>query len=209
MRRLAQVLLIGFILSLPAVAQRGGGFHGGGGMGGGFHGGGGMGGGFHGGMNGGFRGGMGGHGGGFRGGFVGPGFRGGFHPGFGPRNRFIFGFGYSGYWPYYYGPGWGYPYDAYPSYPYAGYSYPYNDSTGYVESAPSQVYCPQVNGQALVQIKLVYQDNVWVVQNYWYTADTLNFVTPHGEQNKTPISSIDRSVTFELNRACGINFQLP
>jgi hypothetical protein len=30
-----------------------------------------------------------------------------------------------------------------------------------------------------------------------------------GEQNKTPISSIDRALTFQLNRDCGVVFQLP
>src|SRR5690348_8289733 len=93
MRRLAQFLLVGCFLVIPAVAQRGGGgFHGG--MGGGFRGG--MGGGFHGGMGGGFRGGMGGHG----GGFISPGFRGrgGFRGGFFPGNRFVVGFGFP-YWP--------------------------------------------------------------------------------------------------------------
>jgi hypothetical protein len=30
-----------------------------------------------------------------------------------------------------------------------------------------------------------------------------------GELNKTPIDSIDRAVTVQLNRECGVNFQLP
>jgi hypothetical protein len=144
MRRLAQFLLIGCFLALPAVAQRGGGGHGGGG-------------GFHGGMGGGFRGGgFGGSGfhggfGGFHGGFNG--FHGGFRGvrgGFGPRNRFVFGYGSYpwGYWPYY-SSGWGYPYSGYPyaNYPYSGYSYTssYSDYGSYASypdygsSAPSPV----------------------------------------------------------------------
>jgi hypothetical protein len=206
-----------------------GGFHGGmggfhGGMGG-FHGGmggfhGGMG-GFHGGM-GGFHGGMGGfHGGagGFhRGGFVGPGFRGGFvnggfrgfGGGFHRGNRFVFG--YPGYWPYY-GAGWGYPYYGYSyGYPYSAYSYPYAYSypneQGYAARESAQVSCPQVNGTPLYQIKLTYQNNIWVATSYWYTAGTLNFITLQGEEKKTPISSIDRALTFQLNSACGANFKL-
>jgi len=210
MRRLAQFLLVGCFLVIPAAAQRGGGgFHGG--MGGGFRGG--MGGGFHGGMGGGFRGGMGGHG----GGFIGPGFigRGGFRGGFFPGNRFVVGFGFP-YWPYYYGAGWGYPYPyyGYSYYPYSAYSYPYaysypSDAYGYAYSGPDQTSCPQANGKPLYLIKLTYQNNAWVAQDYWYTEGTLNFITLQGEQNKTPISSIDQAVTFQLNRDCGIVFHLP
>jgi hypothetical protein len=132
MQKLAQFLLIGCFLALPATAQRGGGAHGGGGFHGGMGGGG-----FHGGMGGGFRGG--GFGGsGFRGGYNGfhSGFN-GFHGGFryfrgGTRNRFIFGFGYApwGYGPYY-GAGWGYPYYDY-GYPY--YNAPYSSSYSYPTS---------------------------------------------------------------------------
>jgi hypothetical protein len=190
---------MGCFLAIPGVAQRGGG---------GFHGGGG---GFHGGM-GGF------HGGGyaspgFRGGGWG-GYRGGYRGGYYPGNRYGFGFGFGGYWPYY-GSGWGYPYYGYPyyypytAYPYAvPYSYPsYGYSYAYNE--PVQAYCPQANGQPLFLIKLTYGNQVWMSQNYWYTADTLNFITLQGQQNKTPISSIDRDATFRLNSACGLNFQWP
>jgi len=213
MRRLAQFLLIACFLATPGIAQRGGGgFHGGGG---GFHGG--MG-GFHGGT-GSFHGGMGGfHG----GGFVGPGFRGGGYrgyPGYYRGNRYFFGFGFPGYWPYY-GGGWGYPYGypyyyyGYPSYyypstvyPYAvPYSYPSNDY-GSVYSGPDQASCPQANGKPLYLIKLTYDNQVWLAQNYWYTADTLNFITVQGEQKKTPISSLDRAATVRLNAECGLNFQ--
>src|SRR5215831_71223 len=208
MRRFAQFFLVACVLLMPAVAQRGGGgFHGG--MGG-FHGGIG---GFHGGM-GGFHGGMGGfQGGGFHGGFVGPGFRGGFrgfHGGFRPGNRFGFGFGFPGYWPYY--GGWGYPYSGYSYYyPYPVYSYPYAYSypnvEGYASRGSVQTSCPHVNGRALYQIKLTYQNDVWLAQQYWYTPGTLNFITLQGEEKKTPIDSIDQGLTSELNRDCGVNFQ--
>jgi hypothetical protein len=48
-----------------------------------------------------------------------------------------------------------------------------------------------------------------VTQNYWYTAGTLNFITLQGEEKKTPINSIDRALTFQLNRNCGVGFALP
>jgi len=188
MRRFVQFLLVGCFLVIPAVAQRGGGgFHGGIG---GFRGGGFVRPGFHGGFN------------GFRGGY-----RGGFYPG----NRFVFGFGFP-YWPYY-GAGWGYPYPYY-GYPYypdpnpTPYAYPsYN--YGYVYSRPDQTSCPRSNGEPLYLIKLTYQNNVWVAEDYWYTEGTLNFITLQGEQNKTPIDSIDRALTIQLNRDCGVVFQLP
>src|SRR5258708_7855008 len=135
-------------LPQPALAQHGGGGHGGGG--GGFHGGGG--GGFHGG-GGGFHGGGGFSGGGGRsfvggrsfGGFRGGGFNGGRGDlgrggrGFGWGGRgwgrgwggrgwgWGWGFGYG--WPYW---GWGYPYGYYgysPYYPYSYYSYPSDGSS--------------------------------------------------------------------------------
>jgi hypothetical protein len=111
------------LLAVPAVAQRGGGGHGGGFGGGGFHGGGFGGGGFHGGGFG---------GGGFHGGFGG--FRGfGFNR-FG-YNRFGYGYGYP-YWGW--GVGWGYPYWGYGYAPYDScwdyascYPYGYSYAPGY------------------------------------------------------------------------------
>ena len=219
MRRLVQFLLISCFLALPAVAQRGGGRGGGGGfhggMGGGFHGGGFGGSGFHGGM-GGFRGGVNGFHGGFRGG------------GFYSRNRAFFGFGYypGGYWPYY-GAGWGYPYYGYGysyGYPYAGYSYP----SSYYDYSPSvsdpvviyQAQPPEIreypetasppgNEKPVYLIALKGQDNICVAQTYWFTGNTLHFVTLQGEAKQTPISSIDRALTFRLNRDRHVDFRLP
>jgi hypothetical protein len=236
-RRFAQLLLVGCLAAIPAVAQRGGGgFHGGGG---GFHGG--MG-GFRGGGFGGFRGGGfrgGGFGGGFRGGFGG--FRGGFRGfrgGFFPGNRW----GFGGFWPYW-SAGWGWPswgwgadypyygYANYPSYTYSypdTYSYPYASSyptysdtnaynapvysgyaARYADSGPTQAYCTQPDGNPFFLVKLTYQDNVWLARQYWYTPGTLNFITSQSELKKTPINSVDRGVTFQMNRDCGVNFQLP
>ena len=205
-KRLVQLLLLGCLPVMPAVAQRGG--HGGGG----FHGGKG----FGGGAGGGFRGGSFHGGGGFRGGYYRGGwYRGGYYP--------AYGFGFGGY----YGAGWGYPYYGY--YPYWGYSYPYAVSGPYVYSypdsyaytssapvydapaygAPMQTSCPVMNGMPLYLIKLTYQDKIWAARDYWYTPGTLNFVSTQSELHKTPTNTIDRGATFQLNRGCGINFQFP
>jgi hypothetical protein len=48
-----------------------------------------------------------------------------------------------------------------------------------------------------------------LAQDYWYTPGTLNFTTLQGEEKKTPINSIDGQSTYQLNRACGMNFQMP
>jgi hypothetical protein len=139
MRSILPVLIAGFVLAVPVVAQRGGGGHGGGGGGmrgggggmrgggGGFHGGGAVGAGFRGG---GFR------GAGFRGtGFRGTGFRGGFRGGF--RSGFRFRFGT---FPFYGGYGFYDPffYDSYPDYSDYSNPYPYGYAdSGYGSSGPS------------------------------------------------------------------------
>jgi hypothetical protein len=197
-RKFGQLLLAGCLLVIPAMAQRGGGGHGGGG-------------GFHGGMGGGFRGG-GWRGGGWRGGGWNGGWRGGW---WGNRGgtAFIGGWGWPGSgWG---GPGWGwgYPYSYggyYGGYPYG--SYPYsaypNYDTGYANVAGQLASCPQVNGAPLYQIKLTYQNNIYLAQKYWYTPGTLNFITAQGEEKKTPINTID-PVTFQLNQSCSLNFTVP
>jgi hypothetical protein len=235
MRRLAQLLLVACFLAIPAVAQRGGGHFGGGayrgGMGGGFRGGGFAGSGFRGGFAGsGFRGG-GFAGSGFHGGFYGGINR--FHGGFVPRNRFFVGVGYYPWssWPYYSG-GWGYGYPYY-GYPYSYYSYPsayydYGSSASspvviYQSQAPATVYdvpeqperqhsetsSPRGNGKTIYLIALYGQDNICAAQAYWVTGNTLHFVTLQGELRQTPINSINRALTFGLNRDRGVNFRLP
>jgi hypothetical protein len=221
MQRSVRLLLVGCFLTTPVVAQRGGGGHGG------------MVGGFHGGVGGGFRGG-GFAGPGFRGGFGGfhHGFN-GFRGGFGPRNRVVFGFGYypGAYWPYY-GAGWGYPYYGYPYYdvPYSGYSYPpayydYGPSASspvviYQSQPPVTLYevlpreqpetaSTQGNENPIYLIALKGQDNVCAAQAYWFTGDTLHFITLEGEAKQAPTKSIDRAVTLRLNRDRHVDFRIP
>jgi hypothetical protein len=99
---------------------------------------------------------------------------------------------------------------------------------GYTPSAPATppkvtdyrgpgLICPQTNGKRLYRIAIPagepgrnrYQDNIWVAHDYWYTKGILNFVTQEGEQKQTPVSSIDSAITLQLNRECGLNFQFP
>jgi len=174
---------------------------------------------------GGYRG-SGGFGGGYRGGFGYGGyrgFRGGYYRGgwYGRGYYPGYRYGYRGYWPYY-GAGWGYPYYGYGYYPYAGYSYPYAYSypsyvyassapaySGPAYGAPAQTSCLQANGRPVYLIKLTYQDRVYMAVDYWYTPGTFNFVTAQSEVKMTPIGSIDRGATVQLNRDCGVDLQLP
>ena len=222
MRRLGLVLLAGLFLTIPAAAQRGGGGHGG--MGGGFHGG--MGGGFHGGGFGGsgFHSGYNRFNGGFRY------FRGGYFP----RNRYIYGLGY---YPWGYRAGWGYPYYGYPYYGYPYYDYSYSSSPSsyysYPSSAsspvviyqsqppavvyevpqqteiPAATYSPQGDGKTIYLIALKGQENICAAQAYWVTQKTLHFITLDGEARQVPIESVDRALTFNLNRDRNVDFQLP
>jgi hypothetical protein len=175
----------------------GGGFRGGGMIGGGrgwggggWRGGGWRGGGWRGGWNGGWRGGWGWSGWGWPG-------RGWGWPGWG--YPYSYGYGYPYYYGGYYG---GYPDD---SYPYSAYP---NYDTGYGNGGGQLASCPAVNGARLYQIKLTYQNNIYLARKYWYTPGTLNFITAQGEEKKTPINTIDQ-VTFQLNQSCGLNFTVP
>jgi len=82
--------------------------------------------------------------------------------------------------------------------------------------------CPRVNGKPLYRIAVppdrpdrrgkmlqTHQENLSVAHNYWYTEGTLNFVTVQEERIEMPINSIDRTLTLQLNRECGVNFQFP
>jgi len=204
MRKFAGFLLVYSILIIPAVAQRGGRS---------------------------FRGGTGGFdkalvGPGYRGGFVYPGFR-KFGAGFFPLNRFV-GLGLPDY-----AAGWDYPDDGYPDCNDSNYAAPsiyygYGPTAPVLQQSAPRVIeyhgpahiCPQANAKTLYRIAVpadnrerkippTYQNNLWVVQDYSFTNGTLNFTTEDGEQKQSSIRSVDRDLTLQLNRACGVNFQLP
>lgn len=218
-------------------SRGGGGFHGGGGGfhggSGGFRGGGFRGGGF---AGSGFRG-HGGFGGFGRGGFRG-GFR-GFNRGFYGYNRFYFGLGYYPYsaWPYYsywpyYNSGfadYGYGYPA-PSYDYGYSSAPpviinQYDSNQY-DPAPPPVYQPPPPPRPEVReypesspsrpyekpiylIALKHQENIRAAEAYWVEGSTLHYVTLQHEHRQAPLDSVDRSLTYRLNRERHVDFRLP
>jgi hypothetical protein len=81
--------------------------------------------------------------------------------------------------------------------------------------------CPQVNGKPLYriaipdrpdrrgQMQLTYQNNLVVAHDYWYTEGSLNYVTMQEERIKTPINSFNWTLTLQLNRECGVDFQVP
>jgi hypothetical protein len=86
---------------------------------------------------------------------------------------------------------------------------------------PDQI-CPETKGKRLYRIaipagepgrnrkaQLTYQNNLWVAREYSYSKGILNFVTLEGEQRQTPISSVDRALTLQLNRECDVNFEFP
>lgn len=215
----------------------GGGFHGGGGMGGhaaigggGFRGGGGFGGG-------GFRGG-GGFGGGFRGGFGGyGGFNRGFGYGYGRYGGWGgWGYPYWGWglgWPYYdYG---GYPYGYDSGYGYYPDGYAYNSTPNvtvvYPQTAaadPPPAYAQ--SGRAVIRsydqygqethtsadgataspIYLIAMKDgvIRAASSYSVEGGTLHYVTLQHQEQTVPISSIDRTLTNQLNRERRVNLNL-
>jgi len=215
----------------------GGGFHGGGGIGGGgFRGGGGIGGGgFRGGFGGGYGGFRGGYG-GFRGGYGGYGYgfgRGygyglglGFYGGYYPYG----GYGYGGFWPDYYDYS---PYDYYS--PYAGYA-SYNTSPNVTVMYPQQVQesSPVVYVQRATPVThqydeygqevqssgaggggspiylIAFQDHVIrAAASYWVEGKTLHYVTLQHEEKQSPLDSVDRNFSMQLNRERHVQLQLP
>ncbi len=158
------------------------------------------------------------------------------HGGFFPRNRFVDS-GTRGYWPDD-TVGWNSLDYVYPNPGYGDLSYvpagtDIHHGYGYTPPAPAappkvtdyrgpDQICPQSKGKRLYRIaipvgergrnrkvQLTYQDNLWLAREYWYSKGILNFVTLEGEQKQTPVSSIDREITLQLNRECDVNFQLP
>jgi hypothetical protein len=75
--------------------------------------------------------------------------------------------------------------------------------------------CPQTNGNPLYRIAIPagrpgqHQDNIWVTREYRYTKGVLNFVTPEGQEKQMPVGSVNRAITLQLNRECGLTFEFP
>src|ERR1035438_2171151 len=161
----------------------------------------------------------GGHGGGIGGGIGRGGFRGGF--GYG-------GFGWGGYWPGYY--------DYYDSYPYA--SYPYG-SVGYTTSPNVTVVYPQTpayvahpvmheydqygqevksadaggassNSNGSPVYLIAFQNHtIQAAAAYWVDGKTLHYVTLQHEEKQSPLETVDRGLSQQLNTERRVQFQLP
>jgi len=48
-----------------------------------------------------------------------------------------------------------------------------------------------------------------VADDYGYSKGILNFLTLEGERKNMPVGSIDRVLTLQVNRECGVNFEFP
>jgi len=208
MRRLAQFLLVGCFLVIPATAQRGGG---------GFHGG--MGGGFHGGMGGFHSGGF--FGPGFRGGFVNGGFRrfrGGFNGlrnhGF-RNNAFLWG-----------GAGWGYPsyYDGYADSNYDGNGYqsliipePEQESWApIVVQPPPPPVRPEIHEYTWPKsatnavFSIVAKDgSVQSAVAVWVQGNSVRYISPEGTAGHLPLDSVNRQATRRANSEKNLTLALP
>lgn len=235
MRALFRITLIASLLVWCAFAQRGGhgggggGFHGGGGMGGhaaigggGFRGGGGFG--------GGVRGSFGGYG--FNRGFgYGYGRYGGW--GGGGWGYPYYGWGWGSYWPYYsYG---GYPYGYDSGYGYYPDGYAYNSTPNvtvvypqtaaadpppaYAQSGRSVIRSYDQYGQEThssadgapaspIYLIAMKDGVIRAASSYSVEGGTLHYVTLQHQEQTVPISSIDRTLTNQLNRERRVNLNL-
>lgn len=144
-----------------------------------------------------------------------------------PRNRFFFAAGFG--LPF---PSYGYPLDpyvdgGYPAYPPAQYDYGYSRSPQVViyqsdraphapASEPSPTVRPegreyqdtssQANDKPIYLIALKNQDNIRAAHAYWVTGGTLHYVTLQDEQRLALLDSVDRTLTYRLNRERPVDF---
>ena len=220
-----------------ALAQRGGGGHGGGGVGhsggggighsggiggGGYGHGGGVGGGYgHSGGYGGYYGGYGGYYGGYRGYYGG---YGGYYGGYYPYLGFGLGYGY-GYSPWYSD----YTYSSYPSYSYPVYEP--SPSVTVVQAPPAQsVYVERPNSVTREYDQYGQQTNrpaatanagptlyliafrdqsIRAAAAYWTEGAMLHWVTLEHEHKQAPLNTVDRDLSGQLNRERRVAFSLP
>ncbi len=165
-------------------------------------------------------------GGGYRGGYGG--YRGGYGYGFGLGFGLGYGFGYPYYG--YYGYGYPYydPYDAYPAYDSGYYDDPgpqaYSQPAYSQPAAPAptvNVYTPppareyqappagrDASSQSNMYLFAFPDGSVQVAVAYWTENGTLHYVTRDKQQKSVPLSSIDQSMTMQLNRERGVTLML-
>jgi hypothetical protein len=147
-----------------------------------------------------------------------------------PRNRFFFAAGFGLPFPSYGYPSYPYVDGGYPAYPPAQYDYGYSRSPQVViyqsdpappvpASGPSQTVRPEVreypdtssqaNDKPIYLIAFKNQDNIRAAEAYWVTGGTLHYVTLQDEQRLAPLDSVDRTLTYRLNRERRVDFRLP
>ena len=68
---------------------------------------------------------------------------------------------------------------------------------------------PQNGERPIYLIALKNQDNIRAAEAYWVTGATLHYVTLQHEQKQAPLDSVDRALTFRLNRERHVDFRLP
>jgi hypothetical protein len=72
------------------------------------------------------------------------------------------------------------------------------------QSAP-----PRREGRPIYLIAFKNQDNIRAAVAYWVTGATLHYVTLQHEQRQAPLDSVDRPITYRLNRERHVDFGLP
>ncbi len=68
---------------------------------------------------------------------------------------------------------------------------------------------PQNGERPIYLIAFKGQDNIRAAEAYWVTGSTLHFVTLQHEQRQAPLDSLDRALTFQLNRERHVDLRLP
>lgn len=96
----------------------------------------------------------------------------------------------------------------------------YTNNTYYVDPPAQTVRATQVPSETTytsaspVQsaprlILLAFQDHsIYAVTDYWVDGDTLYYTTSYGARSQAQLSSLDLSLTVQLNRERGVNFSL-
>jgi hypothetical protein len=64
----------------------------------------------------------------------------------------------------------------------------------------------QANDKPIYLIAFKNQDNIRAAQAYWVTGGMLHYVTLQDEQRLAPLDSVDRTLTYRLNRERHVDF---
>ena len=131
-----------------------------------------------------------------------------------PYSTFGFGFGYAGY-PYVYDNSYySYPYAYAPSYNYAPAAPPVVVEQNFGPSPQRRtedVYDPyRAPENSEIVYLIAYKDHVIrAAVAYWVEGETLDYVDREHERHSTPLTTIDRAFSEQLNRDRRVDFRLP